>query len=246
MESSLLLSTNLRSFELDHTNISVIDEKTTVITKWNWDYQLAHSFQKYAVERLQVHPKKRILICCSHPRLLTNGRGLQKPKKGESFDLKEFKKEDYPNLPYPLHQIERGGGLTFHNPGQFIFYPIVKLNPQTLSLSKMVDNIFDVSIEVLRNLGIDNLSHENKLLGLWHGQRKLASMGIAIDKLTTYHGMGLNLFRDEEMMKALTALNPCGLGPSTYIAADELIPATHLRHELFADAFLGRITNAWK
>lgn len=241
-----LPGTNLEVFGLAENDLLKLDERTWVIKKWNWDYTLAHAFQRHALSILQDHPRSRILICCSHPRVLTNGRGLQKPRKGESFELKEFNPSEYKSLPYPLHQIERGGGLTFHHPGQFIFYPIVKLNPATLSLSKMTDEIFDFAIEVLNNWGAKGLTHSKKLLGLWQEERKLASMGIAIEKLTTFHGMALNLYQDTEMKSALKVMNPCGLSTDIYISAEEICSLPESAQEKFTEEFLKRIKHGWQ
>lgn len=247
MEEALIQSLNLASFDLVTKNLTSLDSRTLVVTKWDWAYDLAHKFQRHALEIVQCTPNLRILICTSHPEVLTNGRGLQKPRKGETLNLVEFKVENYPNLPYSLFQIERGGGLTFHHPGQFIFYPIVKLNPETLSLSKMMNEIFDISIDVLKGWGVKNLHHENKLLGLWYGENeKLASMGIAIEKLTTFHGMALNLNTNEKMKQALKSLNPCGLDPDIYIAVDKLIDLPVNAHDLFQEQFLQRIKHEWK
>lgn len=246
MKTKFLELINLSQFDLTTENLSNLDERTLVVKKWNWDYEKAWSFQKKAVALLQEIPQLRILICCNHPQTLTNGRGLQKPRKGEVLELVDFDIKNYKTLPFPLFQIERGGGLTFHHPGQFIFYPIVKLNPQTLSLSKMVDDIFDFSIEVLQSWGVKDLSHANKLLGLWYGKQKMASMGIAIEKLTTFHGMALNLTRDEEMMSALRIMNPCGLTSDTYVATEEVIKLPNDFLNKFADQFLEKVKNGWK
>jgi len=148
-------SINLNDFQLDSSNISQLDERTLVVKKWNWDYSLAHQFQRKTMELLDLAPQTRIIICCSHPRTFTHGRGLQKPRKGESLELREFDTQIISSLPFPFHQIERGGGLTFHHPGQLIIYPILKLNPKTLSLSKMINSLFDVAIEELRDWGIE-------------------------------------------------------------------------------------------
>jgi lipoate-protein ligase B len=244
--NELLRELNPTEYSLELSDFLNLDERTIVVTKWNWDYKEAHRFQRQALELVQKTPHLRILICCSHPEVLTNGRGLQKPRKGEVFDLVEFKQEEHASLPYSLVQVERGGGLTFHHPGQFIFYPIVKLNPKSLSLSSMIDQIFDFSIDVLKSWGIDGLHHNNKLLGLWHRERKLASMGIAIEKLTTFHGMALNLSRNEEMILALKALNPCGLRAETYISVQELLSLPEKAHDIFREQFLKRIQDEWK
>jgi lipoyl(octanoyl) transferase len=239
-------SINLTNFELSENDIFSLNERTVVVTKWNWAYSLAHQFQRHALKLVQETPALRILICCSHPEVLTNGRGLQKPRKGERLELVEFKKENHPNLPYPLYQVERGGGLTFHHPGQFIFYPIVKLNPKSLSLSKMIDQIFDFSIDILNDWGAENLNHENKLLGIWQANKKIASMGIAIEKLTTFHGMAINIKENPNMRSALMELNPCGLNAETYISVESLTKLGSNPLESFQDKFLQRIKHEWQ
>ncbi|HXH30371.1 MAG TPA: hypothetical protein VNJ01_06140 [Bacteriovoracaceae bacterium] len=246
METHFISSQDLSEFGLDPSHLSKLGDRTLVVTRWNWDYQLSHQFQKYCVEQIQSWPGHRVLICCSHPETLTHGRGLQKPRKGEELGLKEFRADNYPRLPYPLFQIERGGGLTFHHPGQFIFYPILKLHPDRLSLSQLIHQIFAFSSEVLAGWKIRNLNHESKLLGLWAGERKLASMGIAIQKLTTFHGMALNIKKNESMLSALRDLSPCGLSPQTYVCAEELGDLPPDPHEDFRQRILERIKHEWK
>lgn len=235
----------LSDFDLTERNFFNLDSRTVIVTKWNWDYGLAHKFQREALKLVQEN-NLRVLICTSHPEVLTNGRGLQKPRKGEVLDLVEFNPADHKSLPYPLYQIERGGGLTFHHPGQFIFYPIVKLNPSTLSLSIMMNQIFDFSIDVLKGWGVEGLSHENKFLGLWYGEKKLASMGIAIEKLTTFHGMALNVLENKNMRTALQALNPCGLNADTYTSVEALTELPSNPLDTFQEQFLQRIRHEWK
>jgi lipoyl(octanoyl) transferase len=244
-EGDLFSESTLEKFDLTSKNITT-DGRNTWVRKWNWDYRKAHQFQRFCVELLINHPQSRILILCNHPHVLTNGRGLQKPRKGETLTLVEFKKEDYPHLPFPLHQIERGGGLTFHHPGQVVFYPILKLNPTKLSLSSMIDEIFLQTQKVLEGWGVKDLTTENILLGLWHQNKKLASMGIAIEKLTTFHGMALNLFHDDKMESALRILNPCGISAETYTSIDKLVKLPYEALDTFADDFMKRIQNAWK
>jgi lipoate-protein ligase B len=243
---SIFSKISLSEFSLDQTNIQELGEKTILVKKWNWDYGLAHQFQRKCLEALEDSPKTRIIICCSHPRVFTNGRGLQKPKKGETLNLVDFDPKLSSTLPFPFYQIERGGGLTFHHPGQMIIYPIVRLNPKALSLSALIDDLFDFAIAALEDWGLQGLSHENKLLGLWHGEKKLASMGIAIQKLTTFHGMALNFYKDEEMKRALNTVNPCGLNPETYTSVEELIDLENKTLEDFSESFLRRLAYAWK
>lgn len=246
MISFFLSQLNLNEFSLDAANISQLNERTILVKKWNWEYSPAHTFQRKCLEILQEKPSLRIIICTSHPRVFTNGRGLQKPRKGEVLNLVEFDPYRAKDLPYPFHQIERGGGLTFHHPGQMIIYPIVKLNPKTLSLSGIINDLFDFAIDELKEWGLTGLNHENKLLGLWFKDKKLASMGIAIEKFTTFHGMALNFYNDLEMKKALSVINPCGLNAETYTSVEELMDLKNKTLDEFADSFLRRLAHAWK
>lgn len=246
MMKTIFETIRLSDFDLKDSDITPLGDRSLVVTKWCWDYSLAHKFQREALKLVQNSSDLRILICCNHPEVLTNGRGLQKPRKGENLNLIEFNLSEHKKLPFPLHQIERGGGLTFHHPGQFIFYPILKLNPTTLSLSHMINQIFDFSIDVLSEWGLTGLSHENKLLGLWKDNKKIASMGIAIEKLTTFHGMALNLQKNYSAMELLSGLNPCGLTSRTYGSVEDYISITNTSVVEFKDKFLSRIQNEWK
>lgn len=241
----MLNQLNLNNYGLTTDNLSSFDERTTLVKKWNWDYELALQFQKDCVALLQENAQQRVLIACNHPNLFTNGRGLQKAKKGQSFDLVDFDPALASLMPYPVHQITRGGGLTFHHPGQYIFYPIVKLNPKTLSLSKMIDDILLCAKETLESWSVDNLSTENELLGLWRGKNKLASMGIAIERLTTFHGMALNIYKNDEMKAAMRSLNPCGLNPETYLSVEEIRPLDQNALKEFHSGFIQRLKHAW-
>ena len=246
MKDFIANSVRLSDFELTSSDLFNLDERTVVVTKWNWEYSLAHKFQRAALSLVQNSTSLRVLICCSHPEVLTYGRGLQKPRKGEILELQDFNPDDHLQLPYPFFKVERGGGLTFHHPGQFIFYPVVKLNPHKLSLSLMTDQIFDFSIDVLKGWGINGLHHENKLLGLWHENKKLASMGIAIEKLTTFHGMALNLKQNKDMLEAMRKLNPCGLNAETYSSVDSMMELPSHFLETFQEQFLQRVRYEWK
>lgn len=210
---------------------------------WNWDYQSAWDFQKETKARVQL-TGENWLIVCSHPEVLTYGRGLQKPKKGQQFELTDFNLAATPTLPLPLYQIERGGGLTFHHPGQLILYPIVKLHPQRLGLSALVDNLLLSVKGALEERGIGDLDHGRELLGLWQGPRKLASVGIAVDKMVTMHGLALNVARFDELKKKLSAFAPCGLGPSTYTSVEELTGRACTPADLSAEV-TRRFFDAW-
>jgi lipoyl(octanoyl) transferase len=192
-----------------------------VATAWEWDYQAAWDYQRATVERVRVSGENWLIVC-SHPDTLTHGRGLQKPRKGQTLTLEDFDPARAATLPVPLFQIERGGGLTFHHPNQLILYPIVKLHPQRLGLSALVDRLLISVRGALEERGLGGLDHERDLLGLWQGARKLASVGIAVDRMVTLHGLALNVGRFEQLRQQLKTLAPCGLGPDLYASIEEL------------------------
>jgi lipoate-protein ligase B len=71
-------------------------------------------------------------------------------------------------------------------------------------------------------------------------------MGIAIEKLTTFHGMALNILESKNMKEALRTLNPCGLNAETYISIEALTSLPGNPLEAFQEQFLQRIRHEWK
>ncbi len=220
--------------------------RLTLYVKENWDYLECLEFQKDLISEVQKNPQQRFMVICSHPHLFTHGRGLQKAKKGQELSLKDF--DDSQNLPFKLHQIARGGGLTFHYPGQFIVYPILKLDSQNFTMKKVIYGMMDLVKNVCSELyQINNLDYHRDLLGLWSGEKKLASIGMATERYITYHGMALNLQFDKKMLDALVNLSPCGISPLQYIDLQSLIKSnSSLKRSDFQEAFLRQLeTSFW-
>lgn len=201
-------------------------ENFYVLKKWNWDYLEAEAFQLKCVEYIRDNPRVSILIFCSHPHVFTLGRGLQKTKDPQ-IQLVDYNYNPDSSLPFPLHLIKRGGGLTFHYPGQFVFYPIVNLNHFDLG-------VFDLMMEILKivkatiekQFHLQGLNCRKDLLGLWFenefSKAKLASIGLAANRFITYHGLALNFFNDELMFSELRNFYPCGLPGDIYRSLETL------------------------
>jgi lipoyl(octanoyl) transferase len=214
-----------------------------IIQKKLWDFEKAWKAQKELLKLMDLNGK-RYVIFTSHPHVLTYGRGLQKPRKGEELELIETPIDEITKLPFPFYQIERGGGLTFHHPGQIVIYPLLRLHPQNLGLSRLVEDLLSFSQKILEAKGMKNLTHAKALLGLWQEDKKIGSVGIAVDKMKTYHGMALNLSPFHEMKDVLRHLAPCGLDFSTYSSVKEL-SKINISFEEFASLFIKEITDAW-
>ncbi len=193
-------------------------ENVFVLTKWDWDYLEAEKFQLECVDFVHQNPHLRIFLICSHPHCFTMGRGLQKQKDLSQL-LVEFDVQT--NLPFPLHNIKRGGGLTFHYPGQFIFYPIVNVTHHKWAIFDLMIEILGVTKNILANhFSLNGLNIKKDLLGLWYEEEftkgKVASIGLAASRFNTYHGLALNFFHDQDMFDALKQVYPCGLPGDIY------------------------------
>lgn len=108
----------------------------------------------------------------------------------------------------PVVEIERGGDVTYHGPGQLVGYPILQLDGDERDLHAYLRNLEEALIRACAELGL-RAGRREGLTGVWiDGARKIASLGIAVRKWVTYHGFALNVSTD---LSRFTAINPCGL-----------------------------------
>jgi lipoyl(octanoyl) transferase len=107
-------------------------------------------------------------------------------------------------------QTNRGGDITYHGPGQVVGYPIVNLGPRP-DLHAYLRFVEQVLINTAGTLGLAAGRREGKT-GIWLGPRKLAAIGIAVKKWTTYHGFALNVNTD---LAAFDGIVPCGITDGT-------------------------------
>lgn len=214
-------------------------DDTLFVTHWNWDFQQALSFQKKAQVLVQKNRNLKVYIFCNHPHCFTLGRGNERGVEG----LKDFDSALEQELKYPLYPIHRGGGLTFHHPGQWIFYPIVALGPNKTLADLMAWMLKAVKDVIREEFGVKDVITANKLMGVWHQRSKLASIGIGVNRLVTEHGLALNILRDSKMFNEIQKVAPCGIAPTTYIALEELVPDKQNLLVAFHDRFIQHITN---
>lgn len=198
----------IKQFSLE--SVTQKNEDTFFITRFDWDYKSCEDFQKEAQKLVQKNRKTKVYIFTSHPHVFTMGRGNERGVE----NLVDF--DENLNLPFPLHHIHRGGGITFHYPGQWIFYPIVSIN-QKYTLNDHINWLLTSVRDELKNtFGLTDLLAANKLVGVWKERQKLASIGVGVDRFVTEHGLALNLLDDELMFSNLQVINPCGMNPTTY------------------------------
>lgn len=229
-----------RNFSVKYLEIDELSDQVLSIKKWNWEYLNSLECQNHAVDFIKQNRALKIYIFCNHPCLFTVGRGLQKGKSSSFSNLVEFDPKKVSSV-FPIFNIKRGGGITFHYPGQWIFYPIVALG-QSVSLKNLIRKMLMLTKEILESeFGIYGIDINRNFLGLWSNEHKLASVGIGTDRFVTFHGMALNLLRDQKMFTELMKINPCGLNGEIYKCVDDLVEVENNLLEKFHQKFIQRI-----
>jgi lipoate-protein ligase B len=136
------------------------------------------------------------LLFVEHPHVITAGRSA---KRDNLIDLGDT----------PLFEIERGGDVTYHGPGQLVGYPIFLLRDDERDLHVYLRNLEESIIRALAGFGLE-ATRKPGWTGVWNAaaERKLASIGVAVKRWVTLHGFALNVATD---LGRFAAINPCGL-----------------------------------
>jgi lipoate-protein ligase B len=136
------------------------------------------------------------LLFVEHPHVITAGRS------GHRENLLDL-------AGTPLYEIERGGDVTYHGPGQLVGYPIFRLGDGERDLHVYLRNLEEAIIRALARFGLP-AARKPSWTGVWTADvaRKLASIGIAVKRWVTMHGFALNVSTD---LARFAAINPCGL-----------------------------------
>lgn len=135
-----------------------------------------------------------LLLLVEHPPVITLGRGshAEHVLRPEGVDVVE---------------VERGGDVTFHGPGQLVGYPILDLQRHRPDLHWYLRRIEEALIVALGGLDI-HAGRNDGLTGVWTGGRKIASIGVHVKKWVTWHGFALNVTTDLSWFDRIV---PCGL-----------------------------------
>jgi lipoate-protein ligase B len=164
-------------------------------------YDYACRFQRFLHQ--QVHEKGigPCIILCQHHPVITIGRtGSQEEIIAGPCELKK--------RGIKVYQIERGGKTTYHGPGQLTIYPIIELGLFKKDLRAYLCWLEELGIEILKDFNI--LVHRREsLTGLWVNQKKVVSIGIAVKKWISFHGLSINIKKEDTANFSL--IRPCGL-----------------------------------
>ena len=112
------------------------------------------------------------------------------------------------SLPYPVHEINRGGQATYHGPGQLVGYPILDLTPRGKDLHEHLRKLEDALIRACQHFGVE-AGRRDGLTGVWVENRKLASIGVGVRKWISMHGFAINI--TQQSLPPFFAITPCGI-----------------------------------
>ena len=164
-------------------------------------YEATHELQKRLVAEVTEGKRGDTLLLLEHPRTLTLGRAT----KPENILLSE---EALAERGFTVHEIGRGGDVTYHGPGQLVAYPIFDLNPDRRDVREYVRCLERVMIAVCGHYGVDAGTIDG-LTGTWvGGNRKIGAIGVRISRWVTMHGLALNVTTD---LSDFGVIVPCGI-----------------------------------
>ncbi len=141
-----------------------------------------------------------ILFFVEHPHVYTLG------KSGDSAHLLKTLSE-LSDLNAKYIEIDRGGDITYHGPGQIVGYPILDLDQHFTDIHKYLRYLEEVIIRTCSDFGIEADRIEG-LTGVWVGDEKICAMGIRCSRWVTMHGFALNVNTDLSYFKNIV---PCGI-----------------------------------
>ncbi len=105
------------------------------------------------------------------------------------------------------YEIDRGGDITYHGPGQLVVYPIINLNNYYKDTHRYLRDLEEVVIRTLAELGITG-TRDEEFTGVWVGEEKICAIGIKVSRWITMHGIALNVNTELEYFDKII---PCGI-----------------------------------
>jgi lipoate-protein ligase B len=164
-------------------------------------YAQALDFQREAAKaRISGAIPEDVLLLVEHPPVVTLGRSAKEQHLLASPQLLAKRGVE-------LFEVERGGDVTFHGPGQLVGYPIVDLKQHRQDLHWYLRQVEEALIRALGRTGI-TAGREEGLTGVWTSGRKIASIGVHARDWVTWHGFALNVATD---LSYFNLMVPCGI-----------------------------------
>ncbi|MDD2485904.1 MAG: lipoyl(octanoyl) transferase LipB [bacterium] len=176
------------------------------------DYDKAYHCQRHLVDAVIAESSDEHLLFLEHPPVLTIGRGGGRHNILADDDL--LQREGI-----AVREIDRGGDVTYHGPGQLVGYPILNLNHHGRDIHLYLRHLEEALIRMLADFGLKG-ERSPGLTGVWVGGAKVAAIGVGARRWVTFHGFALNIDPDMDHFKLI---NPCGITDKPVIAMKDLL-----------------------
>jgi len=178
------------------------------------DYMEAYNLQKELLVKRIKNEIPDTLILTEHTPTFTIGR------KGGRENLL-VNEEILEKNGIKVYEIDRGGDVTYHGPGQIVGYPIINLSEWNKDIHLYLRSLEEVIIRFLSHFKI-TAGRINDYTGVWVGNEKIA-IGIGVSKWTTFHGFCININPNKKHFRMIT---PCGIRDKKITSLDELTGET--------------------
>jgi len=184
-------------------------------------YTAALSLMRNLVEIKRKSNLPEILLLLEHEPVLTMGRRSQDEEIVVSQSLLSQKG-------ISVHRVERGGLVTYHGPGQLVGYTLFQLAKLRITPGELVQGLEEAIINALDYFGIAGNRKED-YRGVWVGDEKIASLGIAVRGGISFHGFALNYDPD---LSHFDLIHPCGLHGVHMTSMAQILDSNILSAEL--------------
>lgn len=180
----------------------------TILRLGRRPYEELWTLQKKLQQELLSSTGTETLILCQHDPVITFGKSSRSENLLAAPELLSSKG-------IKVIEIERGGDVTYHGPGQLVGYPILDLHKHRTDVHWYMRALEEVLLRTLADFGIESLRIQGKT-GVWTNNKdnaiqfahlKLASMGVRISRWVTLHGFALNV---TDCSEGFALINPCG------------------------------------
>ena len=175
-------------------------------------YELSLKLQQGLMQARAEGKIGDVLLLLQHPPVFTIGRF-----RGEEDII--VPPEALAQEGIAVFHTNRGGGSTYHGPGQLVGYPIINLKENGLGVREYIWKLEAVIIKLLLVLGIQG-HRLAEYPGVWVGEKKVCSIGIHVSHYITTHGFALNVTND---LRYFEYIRPCGLASGVITSVSELL-----------------------
>ena len=193
--------------------------------------------RRLAHARIAGDVDQDVLLLVEHPPVVTLGRSAKEKHLLASPDLLRARGVE-------LHELERGGDVTFHGPGQLVGYPIIDLKRHKQDLHWYLRRVEEALIRALAAIGII-AERQDGYTGVWTsaGGRKIASIGVHARDWVTWHGFALNVSTDLSFFDLVV---PCGIRGVTMTSVARELGHANVQWQAVEDAVVAAFGDVFR